>query len=237
MRALDFDLTEADAISLADEDRVNQVLLDSVLSLGDVVDNLIRLRPSTQERYRVTLLGPAWPSPGSPTYEETKRIAAALAGMDCEIFTSGGPGLRMAANEGVQSAQGSGNSGKRVARPFVRDISSLAQMTVLHPALATCLQHFPFASDAFVVAPGGLGAVLETTMVWQYLHAKGRRDAALILVGTMWREFVDWARSSMLLADTPLASAEEIALPRCAKNADEAIMLVSALHDQWRARR
>jgi len=31
----------------------------------------------------------------------TKRLAAALAAMDCDIITDGGPGLMQAANEGA----------------------------------------------------------------------------------------------------------------------------------------
>ncbi|MCL4222481.1 MAG: LOG family protein [Phycisphaerales bacterium] len=29
------------------------------------------------------------------------------------------------------------------------------------------MHHFVIASDAFVVAPGGIGTVLETIMIWQ----------------------------------------------------------------------
>jgi len=66
-------------ISLGDEDRVRQVLVDSVLGLWDVVNNLTRLKPSRRDRYRVTIFGSARLRPGSFGYEETKRAVEAGA--------------------------------------------------------------------------------------------------------------------------------------------------------------
>ena len=49
---------QANPISLADEDAVKQVIVDSVLGLRDTVNNLTRLQPSRRDRYRVTILVP-----------------------------------------------------------------------------------------------------------------------------------------------------------------------------------
>ena len=78
-------------ISLTDEDAVKDVIVSSVLSLWDVVNGLTRLRPSRRDRYCVTIFGSARLKPGSFGYEETKRVAAALARMGCDIVTGGGP--------------------------------------------------------------------------------------------------------------------------------------------------
>src|SRR5262249_57270086 len=91
-------------INLADEEAVKQVLVSTVFGLWDIVNNLTRLKPSKQERYRVTIFGSARAKPGSFVYEEVKRVAGALAGMGCDIITGGGPGLMQAANEGASAA-------------------------------------------------------------------------------------------------------------------------------------
>src|SRR5262245_49604921 len=88
-------------VSLADEEAVKQVLASTVFSLWDIVNTLTRLRPSKQERYRVTIFGSARAQPGTHVYNEVKRVAAALAEMGCDIITGGGPGLMQAANEGA----------------------------------------------------------------------------------------------------------------------------------------
>jgi hypothetical protein len=95
-----------DRISLADEKAVTKVLVDSVLGLWDTVNNLTRLQPSRRDRYRVTIFGSARAKPGSFAYEETKRAAAALAKLGCDIITGGGPGLMQAANEGASGRAG-----------------------------------------------------------------------------------------------------------------------------------
>jgi predicted Rossmann-fold nucleotide-binding protein len=88
-------------------------------------------------------------------------------------------------------------------------------------------------SDAFVVAPGGIGTVLETMMVWQLLQVRHLRDTPLILVGEMWPDLVEWARNSMVRVETPLANAEDILIPRCVPGADEAIALIREYHQKW----
>src|SRR6516162_3157442 len=86
-------------VSLADEDAVKQVLVDTVFGLWDIVNNLARLKPTKRERYRVTIFGSARAKPGTYAYDEVKRVAAALAEMGCDVITGGGPGLMQAANE------------------------------------------------------------------------------------------------------------------------------------------
>ena len=96
----------SDAISLADEAAVTEAVSGAILGLWDIVNNLTRLRPSRRERYRVTIFGSARVQPGTFVYEETKRVAAALAEMGCDIITGGGPGLMQAANEGAAACAG-----------------------------------------------------------------------------------------------------------------------------------
>ena len=222
-------------VSLADEERVKEVLVNSVLSLWDAVNNLTRLRPSRRDRYRVTIFGSARVQPGSFGYEETKRVAAALAEMDCDIITGGGPGLMQAANEGAATSTGAGSVGIRVDLPFEQDVNAFVTEAFEHRTFFTRLHQFVLTSDAFLVAPGGIGTVLETMMIWQLLQVKHLRDAPLILVGNMWPGLVQWARESMLAEDPPLASAEDFSIPRCVADADEAIAVLRDCHRSWQA--
>ena len=223
-----------DVISLADEESVKQVLRDSVLGLWEVVNNLTRLRPTRHDRFRVTIFGSARAKPGTTAYEETKRVAAALSELGCEIITGGGPGLMQAANEGASSLPGPNRSvGIRVELPFEQDVNPFVTQAFEHRTFFTRLHHFVLTSDAFIVAPGGIGTVLETMMVWQLLQVGHLGDVPLILVGRMWPGLVDWARTSMLSVDSPLANAEDMAIPQCVANADEAITLVRRYYNAW----
>jgi hypothetical protein len=212
-------------IPLNDEAQVRQVLLDSVLGLWDIVNNLTRLKPTTRERFRVTIFGSARVQPGTFGYEETKRVAAALADMDCEIITGGGPGLMQAANEGAASRAGA-SYGIRVDLPFEQDVNAFVTEAFEHRTFFTRLHQFVLASDAFVVAPGGIGTVLEMTLIWQLLQVNHLQHTPLILVGRMWPGLVEWARESMLGTDPPLAHASDLEIPRCVATADEAVAII-----------
>jgi len=92
-------------VSLADEEAVKRILMETLFGLWTAANNLTRLRPSKRERYRVTIFGSARTKPGHWVYQEVKRMAEALASMGCDIVTGGGPGLMQAANEGAEAAK------------------------------------------------------------------------------------------------------------------------------------
>jgi uncharacterized protein (TIGR00730 family) len=199
-----------------------------------VVNNLTRLQPSRRDRYRVTIFGSARVQAGTFGYEETKRVAAALAAMGCDIITGGGPGLMQAANEGAATASARAQSvGIRVDLPFEQDVNAFVTEAFEHRTFFTRLHQFVLASDAFIVAPGGIGTVLETMMIWQLLQVRHLQDTPLVLVGAMWPGLIEWARSTMLAPDPPLANPEDMTIPRCAANADEAIALIREHHGKW----
>jgi uncharacterized protein (TIGR00730 family) len=223
-------------ISLADEEAVKQVLVSSVFGLWDIVNNLTRLKPSKRERYRVTIFGSARAKPGSFVYEEVKRVAAALAGMGCDIITGGGPGLMQAANEGaaaVNAPERNRSVGIRVELPFEQDVNPFVEQAFEHKTFFSRLHHFVLTSDAYVVTPGGIGTVLELMLIWQLLQVKHVHDAPLILVGNMWAELVSWAKKNLLKPELNLANAEDMSIPRCVNTADEAIALIREHHAKW----
>jgi uncharacterized protein (TIGR00730 family) len=225
-------------VSLANEEEVKQILVSTVLGLWDIVNNLTRLRPSRSERYRVTIFGSSRARPGMFAYEEVKRVASVLAAMGCDIVTGGGPGLMQAANEGAVAAgapERDRSVGIRVALPFEQGINPFVERVFEHKTFFTRLHHFVLASDAFVVAPGGVGTLLELSMIWQLLQVRHLNGAPLILVGPMWEGLVDWARTHLLNPEFPLADPKDLTIPRCVATADEAVALLQEHHAQWQA--
>src|SRR5262245_24083183 len=158
-------------IRLNDEEAVKEVVWSSIQGLWDVVNSLTRLRPTRRDHYRVSIFGSARVQPGTFGYEETKRAAAELARMGCDIITGGGPGLMQAANEGAALApERSRSYGIRVELPFEQNSNAFVSHAFEHRTFFTRLHQFVLASDAFLVTPGGIGRVLETLMIWQLLQ-------------------------------------------------------------------
>jgi len=224
------------AVSLADEEAVKKVLVDSVLGLWDVVNNLTRLQPAKRDRYRVTIFGSARAKPGTVAYEETKRVAAALAEIGCDIITGGGPGLMQAANEGVETAGDAKSVGIRVDLPFEQEVNPFVELAFEHRTFFTRLHHFVLASDAFIVAPGGIRTVLDRMLIWQLLQVRHLEHTPLILVGKLWPGLIEWVRDSMLSFETPLINVEDVDIPTCVANADEAITIIRKHHEEWLVR-
>src|SRR5262245_48305693 len=222
------------SVSLANEDQVKELLVKSIMGLWDVVNDLTRLKPSRHERYRVTIFGSARAKPGTYGYEMTRNVAAALAEMGCDIITGGGPGLMQAANEGAAAVPGNVKSvGIRVELPFEQDVNAFVSHAFEHRTFFTRLHQFVLTSDAFIVAPGGIGTVLEAMMIWQLLQVTHIQDAPFILVGKMWPGLDEWANQTMLSNDPPLASSEDMLIPKCVANADEAIALIREGRIRW----
>jgi uncharacterized protein (TIGR00730 family) len=227
------------AVSLANEEGVKNILVNTIFGLWQMVNNLTRLRPSKRERYRVTIFGPARAQPGTYFYNEVKRVAAALAEMGCDIVKGGGPGLMQAANEGaaaVNATERNRSVGIRVDLPFEQQVNPFVEQAFQHQTFFTRLHHFGLVSDAFVVTPGGLGRILETMMVWQLLQVRHVHDTPMILVGEMWGGLVDWATTRLLTSRLPVANPEDMAIRRCVNTADEAIALIREHHARWLGR-
>ena len=225
-------------VSMADEEGVKRILVDTVFGLWSLVNNLTRLRPTHRERYRVTLFGSARAKPGTWVYDEVKLLAAALAEMGCDIVTGGGPGLMQAANEGAASSAAADrvqSVGIRVDLPFEQEVNPFVEEAYEHQTFFTRLHQFVLMSDAYVVLPGGIGTVLEATMVWQLLQVRHLHDTPLIFIGDMWGDLVEWAKRYMLRPGLELASPEDMELPRCVTTAEEVIALIREHQARWLA--
>jgi len=230
---------EAATVSLADEDGVKRILVDTLFGLWATVNNLSRLRPSRRDRYRVTVFGSARTQPGHWVYEEVRRMCAALTAMGCDIVTGGGPGLMQAANEGAHQAQADSrvqNIGIRVDLPFEQDVNPFVEQAFTHGTFFTRLHHFVLMSDAYVVAPGGIGTVLESMMIWQLLQVRHLHDTPLVFAGPMWKGLVEWASAQMLRPGFELAGPQDMQIPTCVDGADQAVAVIRAHHARWAAK-
>jgi len=230
----------AGLISLGDEEAVKQLVTGAVFDLWKIVNNLTKLRPVKRDSYRVTIFGSARAQPGTIAYTETKRCAKALTELGCDIITGGGPGLMQAANEGASEAdpgEARKSVGIRVALPFEQSVNPFVEQGFTHENFFTRLHHFVLASDAFIVAPGGVGTVLEAMMIWQLLQVGHIEKMPFLMVGRMWPGLVAWAREEMLSFDPPLANREDFDLPQCLPDADAAIAVIREHHALWQQAR
>jgi uncharacterized protein (TIGR00730 family) len=229
---------QSDIVRLNDEDAAVALLERAVTGLWEVVNDLTRFRRTTRQNYRVTIFGSARLKRGTPAYDGVKKLAAALGTMGCDILTGGGPGLMQAANEGAHSVDPQGlrrSVGINIELPFEQEVNPFVTQAFTHRTFFSRLHHFMIVSDAFVVAPGGIGSLLELSLAWQLLQVRKLYNTPLILVGTMWAELVEWGRRTMLIEGSELASAVDLTIPHCVATMEEAITVIRENRTAWLA--
>jgi uncharacterized protein (TIGR00730 family) len=236
MMPSDADIDRREILSMGNETDVKEAVHQAVYALWEVVDNLTRLRPTRHKHYRVTLFGSSRVPSNTILYTEVRRLARELATMGCAIVTGGGPGLMEAANEGALQGD-SGNQGLSiglsVAYHYAQHLNPHVRKAHAHRTFFSRLQHFVIMSDAFVAVPGGIGTFMEVMMIWQVMQAQNIHDTPLILVGPMWAELLDWARTHMLEVEVPMVADADLTIPVCVSGVDEAVAILREAQEAW----
>src|SRR5579885_421140 len=225
-----------DVVLLSDEDNVSKVLVAAVSNLWEAVNELTRLRRTHKEHYLVTIFGSARIEHDSEAYYCVKELAADLTRLGCGIITGGGPGLMQAANEGAASVDATAverSIGIRIDLPFEPNANPFVGKAYQHKTFFSRLHHFMIMSDAFIVVPGGVGTLLELSMVWQLLQVRKLYDTPLILIGPMWKELVSWARKWMLQDDLELAKPVDLDIPTCVEHNSDAVEIIRLHREKW----
>lgn len=229
---------QANIVKLSDEDATVEIIVRAVGGLWEVVNDLTRLRRTTRQNYRVTIFGSARLKRGTPAYEGVKKLAAELTAMGCDILTGGGPGLMQAANEGAHSADPTGarrSVGINIELPFEQEVNPFVTQAFEHRTFFSRLHQFMILSDAFVITPGGIGSLLEMSLCWQLLQVRHLYNTPLILVGKMWAGLVEWARQSMLIEGSELATDVDFQIPVCVNTIEETIAIIRENRGAWLA--
>lgn len=229
-------LHATDGISVYDDRATFETVQAAVLQLWDVVDDLTRIHPPKNDRYRVTIFGSARLHPNEELYQQVRHLASELSAMGCDIVTGGGPGLMQAANEGSVSADPENvtqSIGVRIALEQEQHTNPFVEELYQHRTFFSRLHHFVWLSDAFVVVPGGIGTTLEMLMIWQLLQVRKLHHTPLILVGPMWSELVNWAAQNMVDVTPRLASPVDVKIPICVETCEAAIALLQKFQTQW----
>lgn len=210
---------------------VFEVVEDALYDLWKVANDLARIRAPRPRYYRVTIFGSSRIRQGDDLYGEVRHLARRLSDMGCDIVTGGGPGLMQAANEGAKLGDPDNRTrsfGLPIELPREEEPNPFVEKIYHHRTFFSRLHHFVRLSSAFIVMRGGIGTMLETAMIWQLLQVRHVEQVPLVFIGDMWRELVEWANEHMLSNDPHLASAEDLSLPYCAVDVEDACSVISA---------
>lgn len=160
------------------------------------------LQKLEKDRFRVCIFGSARTRPEEPVYQTVYETARMLAELNIDIVTGGGPGLMEAANRGVFEAEGSLSQsiGLPIELPRSQELANRhLDIKSEHKRFSSRLDEFMRLSHAVIVAPGGIGTLLELVYVWQLIQVGMVSPRPVVLLGReMWAGLLNWMHGQML---------------------------------------
>lgn len=172
--------------------------------MAGVIKEYLRLDAELKEventNFRVCIFGSARIRRRDVTWQTVFRLARALAKVGIDVVTGGGPGLMEAANFGLREATKDVAGGHAMGYGLPLDIPSLREpannhldIKSAHQRFSTRLDEFMRLSHAVVVAPGGIGTLLELMYVWQLVQIGLIQPRPIILLDAeYWAGLLDW---------------------------------------------
>jgi len=196
-----------------------------------------------KEDFRVTIFGSARIKRGDPRYNQIKTLAKMLGDRGIDVVTGGGSGLMSAANEGHRK----GKSGKKshtiglpikLPRDFLITIhktgkaSKNLDVVKKFSRFSNRIDNFMLLSNVIVVAPGGVGTLLEFFYGWQLIQTRQICNIPIILLGKQWPSLIKWLENYPL--KNRFFERKDINLLFLAKDCDDAIKMIDKAHEEFK---
>lgn len=194
-----------------------------------------RLRLAENTNYRVSIFGSARIRRRDPTWQLVYGVAKRLARMGIDVVTGGGPGLMEAANRAAQDAHH--DQAKAYGLPL--EIPTLNEpenkhldIKSGHQRFSTRLDEFIRLSHAVIVAPGGIGTLLELMYVWQLIQIGLLEPRPVLLLDAdFWEGLLDWMREQLL--GRAFINPVDLDYVRVVSTKDEVIEILVPEHEKF----
>jgi uncharacterized protein (TIGR00730 family) len=192
-----------------------------------------------EDRFRVCIFGSARIRPSDPTFRMVRKLAKTLAMLGIDIVTGGGPGLMDAANHGEKDAHANGvlSIGLPIALPDRPEPANKhLDIKSEHSRFSTRLDEFMRLSHAVIVAPGGIGTLLELAYSWQLIQVHLLHPRPIVLLGReFWGGLLHWMQEQQV--SRGFVSPPDMAVVHFADTEAEVLELICPALEQFRAER
>jgi uncharacterized protein (TIGR00730 family) len=186
------------------------------------------------KRFRVVIFGSARIEKGDPNWNLIYDLAKKIAEEGMDVVTGGGPGLMNAASEGHNQ----GDINKNVQSIGLQIILPNKQKDAEHLdikkeffSFSERLDNFIDLANVVLVAPGGVGTLLELFYTWQLMQVKMIHDIPIILLGEMWSDFVDWIKKWPL--EKGFIEKKDVDLLFLVKNNEDALHIINMAYEKF----
>ena len=189
----------------------------------------------TPKHFHVCIFGSARLKKGDPAYDLVYELSTMIADEGLDVVTGGGPGLMDAASAGHKSGRKNNDVhavGLTIHLPREQITSPHLDIKKEFSTFSKRLDNFMLLSNIVVVAPGGVGTLLEFLYSWQLVQVKHICDIPIILLGDMWPELIEWIEKWPLAQK--LISPEDMNSLFLAKDCPEAMKVIKKAHEEFK---
>ena len=190
---------------------------------------------NNKKRFRVVIFGSARIEKGDPNWNLIYDLAKRIAEEDMDVVTGGGPGLMNAASEGHYAGDKNRNAqsiGLQIILPKRQRDAEHLDIIKEFFRFSERLDNFIELADAVIVAPGGIGTMLEFFYTWQLMQVKMIRHIPIILLGEIWPDFVKWVRECLL--ENRFIKQKDIDLLFLVNNNEDALVIIKKAYEKFK---
>jgi uncharacterized protein (TIGR00730 family) len=189
------------------------------------------------KHFHVTIFGSSRIKKNDPVYKQIHKLAKMIGERNIDVITGGGPGIMEAANrghrEGVKMNKKDAHSiGIGIKLPHEQGFNKSVQLYQKFDKFSSRLDNFMLLSNAIVVAPGGIGTLLEMMYTWQLMQVKHTCHIPFILLGKQWAPLIKWMEEYPL--KKKYFDKEDLKLIFLADDCYEAIKIIDKSHEYWK---
>jgi uncharacterized protein (TIGR00730 family) len=151
--------------------------------------------------FRVAIFGSARIKKNDSVYKHVYSIGKLLGEKDIDLVTGGGPGLMEAANGGHKAGSkitGARSIGLNIKLPREQKVNKHLDVKKEFATFSERLDIFMRLSNAVIVAPGGVGTMLELFYAWQLVQVSQICNIPIILLGDVWKGLAEWLKKEPL---------------------------------------
>ncbi len=189
----------------------------------------------SDDHFRVTIFGSARVQKNDPIYKQVFSLAKMVGEKGIDVVTGGGPGIMEAATSGHKLGSNKTKAhsiGLGIKLPHEQGFNEYVGYKKEFNRFSNRLDNFMLLSNIVVVAPGGVGTLLELFYTWQLMQVKHICHIPIILLGEEWKGLLEWLKNSPLKKG--FFNDDDYQLLYLAKSETEAIKLIEKAFDEFK---
>jgi uncharacterized protein (TIGR00730 family) len=186
------------------------------------------------KNFRVAIFGSARVKEYDQKYKMVSKVAELIGIHGIDVVTGGGPGLMEAANKGHRKGSKNNDAdslGLLIKLPNEQKSNSYLNVKKEFKEFIDRLENFLELSHAVIVAPGGIGTLLELVYTLQVVQVKKVESIPIILMGPMWLDLVKWMQKWQLKKE--YIREEDFDSVYVVERPEEAMEIISAAHNMY----